>query len=164
MGFRFRKNQRRILPWRINMSERLDLSFSFQLTALVVRWKLIAYEKLNACAPFYDLIFIWKHIFFQSFNTLIWIGQSDEQLSCWSDVLRIELNFWTFFDLTISFGSIFLWLGCVVRKMDDHFQLSLWPILIILSKLAAILENGNWSVISPCITWIWYLLFGLDIK
>ena len=40
IGFQDLKNLRRILLWRIGMSERQDFSFSFQLTASGVRWKL----------------------------------------------------------------------------------------------------------------------------
>ena len=40
IGFQDLKNLRRILLWRIGMSERQDFSFLFQLTASGVRWKL----------------------------------------------------------------------------------------------------------------------------
>ena len=41
---------------------------------------------------------------------------------------------------------------CVVQKMNDHFQRPLWPVFIILSKLATtILENDDWSQLSNTI-------------
>ena len=50
-----------------------------------------------------------------------------------------------FFHLIITFGSIFFWLGCIVRKMDDHYGL----FLLSFSKLAIMLENDDWYQLSP---------------
>ena len=37
--------------------------------------------------------------------------------------------------------------------MNDHFQRPLWPIYIILIKLATILENNDWCQLSPKKNW-----------
>ena len=57
------------------------------------------------------------------------------------------------FHLIIAFESKLFLLGCNIQKIDDHFQRSLWPIFIILSKCATILENDNWCQLSPKKNW-----------
>ena len=64
------------------------------------------------------------------------------------------LRNWVLFSFNhFFFDSIFFWLGCVVRKMDDHLQRPLWPFFIILSKLATILENEDWYQLSTIFFW-----------
>ena len=63
---------------------------------------------------------------------------------------KISEFFWwkimLFLQLIRTFASIYFWLGCIVQKMDDHFQRPLWPIC---SKLTTILENDDCCQLSP---------------
>ena len=82
---------------------------------------------------------------FRKTSTILSIFIKTFWIICWWKIWQIGF----FSHLIITFGSMFFWLGCVLGKMDDHFQCPLWPISIILTKLATMLENYNWCQLSP---------------